>query len=310
MIKQQRRLQWILTAIMIGSIYWTTIPATSALTAETSTMAEAYPDFADGILKSARLIKMDRGLLLQTDGFKIQDSFMKEVFGQTTPEIRKELERNLLFLLDQEVIRKLIKQDAESMGITKDAMDEKMLQTYFDRVAQNVTVTEKATKVFYDENREMVGGMPFEQVKESIKGLLLQQKKQAALERHIQNLAQKSHMRINRAWVKKQVALARDNPLDRARLSGKATMVQFSASGCAPCEMMKPIVSKLQKKYAETINVISIPVRENQMLAKRFNVRAVPVQVFFDKEGKKVHHHMGFMAEADIISQLKKMGAI
>jgi hypothetical protein len=32
--------------------------------------------------------------------------------------------------------------------------------------------------------------------------------------------------------------------------------------------------------------------------------------VFFDKKGKKVHHHMGFMAEADIINQLKKMGAI
>ena len=46
------------------------------------------------------------------------------------------------------------------------------------------------------------------------------------------------------------------------------------------------------------------------MPAKRFSVQAVPVQVFFDKEGKKVHHHMGFMAEADIIKQLKKMGAI
>ena len=310
MRKQQRRLQWILTVIMFGSICWTTIPATRALTAEAPTMEEAYPDFSDGILKSARLIKMDKGLLLQADGFKIQDSFMEEAFGQITPEIRKELEKNLLFLLDQEAIQKLIKQDAESMGITKEPMDEKMLQTYFERVTQNVTVTEKDVKIFYDENRDMVGGMSFEQVKESIKGLLLQQKKQEALEHHIQNLAQKCHMRINRDWVKKQVALARDNPLDRARLSGKATMVQFSSSGCAPCEMMKPIVSKLQKKYAKTINVISIPVRENQMLAKRFNVRAVPVQVFFDKEGKKVHHHMGFMAEADIISQLKKMGAI
>ena len=117
-------------------------------------------------------------------------------------------------------------------------------------------------------------------------------------------------MKINRDWVKHQVAMARDNPLDRASLSGKATMVQFSASGCGPCEMMKPIVKKLKKKYADTINVVSIPVRDNQMLAQRFNVRAVPVQVFFDKEGKKVHHHMGFMAEADIVNQLKKMGAI
>ena len=156
----------------------------------------------------------------------------------------------------------------------------------------------------------MVGGMPFDQVKESIQGILLQQKKQQTLQTHIQNLAEKAQMRVNEEWVKKQVALAEDNPLDRARLSGRPTMVQFSASGCAPCEMMKPIVKKLKKKYEGTLNIVYIPVTENQMLAKRFNVTAVPVQVFFDKEGKKVLHHMGFMAEADILDQFKKMGAI
>jgi thiol-disulfide isomerase/thioredoxin len=78
---------------------------------------------------------------------------------------------------------------------------------------------------------------------------LLQQKKQEALQAHIQDIAQKAQMRVNEDWVKKQVAMAGDNPLDRARLSGKPTMVQFSASGCGPCEMMKPIVKKLKKKY-------------------------------------------------------------
>ena len=309
MIKQ-KRLQWVMTIIMIGTIFWAATPTTIALTAEALTLGEAYPDFTGGILKSAKLEKMDKGLLLKTDGFEIRDSFVEKIFDQMTPEIRKELEKNMLFLLDQEAIQALIKQDAESMGIATEPMDEKLFQAYIDRVTKGVTVTEKASKTFYDENREMVGGMPFEQVKESIKQLLLEQKKQETLETHINSLAQKRHMRINRDWVKKQVTQAMDNPLDRARLSGKPTMVQFSASGCAPCEMMKPIVKKLKKKYADTLNVVSIPVNENQMLAKRFNVRAVPVQVFFDKKGQKIRDHMGFMAEADIVKQLKEMGAI
>ena len=309
MIKQQR-LQWVITIIIIGTICWITAPVGTVPAAETSTMAEVYPDFADGILKSAKLVKMDKGLLLQTDRFKIQDSFVEEIFGQMTPEIRKELEKNLLFLLDQEAIQTFIKQDAESMGIATEPANEEMFQTYIGRVTKGVTVTKKAARTFYDENREMVGGMPFAQVEEVIKELLLQQKKQETLQAHIESLAQKSHMRINTDWVKKQITQARDNPLDRARLSGKATMIQFSASGCAPCEMMKPIIKKLKKKYADTINVVSIPVTENQMLAKRFNVSAVPVQVFFDKEGKKVHHHMGFMTESDIVKQLKTMGVI
>lgn len=309
MIKQQR-LQWIITIIAVGTILWTTTPVTTALSAGALTVGEAYPDFSEGILESAKLEKMDKSLILKTNGFEIRDSFVKEIFGQVAPEIRKELEKNMLFLLDQEAMEELITQDAKSMGIATEPPNEQMFQTYIDRVTKGATVSEKAAKTFYDENKEMVGGMPFDQVKEAIQGLLLQQKKQDTLQAHIQGLAKKAQMRINEDWVKEQIKLARDNPLDRARLSGKPTMVQFSSSGCSPCEMMKPIVKKLQKKFADTINVISIPVSKNQMLAKRFNVRAVPVQVFFDKNGKTVHHHMGFMAEADIINQFKKMGAI
>jgi len=299
-----------ITIMAVGTILWMITPISAALSAEAPTMGTAYPDFSEGILKSATLEKMDKSLLLKAKGFEIRDSFVEGIFGQVTPEIRKELERNMLFLLDQEVMEQLIKDDAKSMGIATEPPNEQMFQAYIDRVTKGVTVPEKAARTFYDENREMVGGVPFDQVKEAIQGLLLQQKKQEALQTHIQGLAGKAQMHINEDWVKKQVEMARDNPLDRARLSGKPTMIQFSDAGCAPCEMMKPIVKKLKKKYADTINVISIPVRENQMLAKRFNVQAVPVQVFFDKEGKKVLQHMGFMAEADIVSQLKKMGAI
>jgi len=299
-----------ITIMAVEAILWISTPISAALSAEAPTMGKAYPDFSEGILKSAKLEKMDKSLLLKAKGFEIRDSFVEGIFGQVTPEIRKELERNMLFLLDQKVMEQLIKDDAKSMGIATEPPNEQMFQAYIDRVTKGVTVSEKAARTFYDENREMVGGVPFDQVKEPIQGLLLQQKKQETLQAHIQGLAAKAEMHINEDWVKKQVKMARDNPLDRARLSGKPTMIQFSDAGCAPCEMMKPVVEKLKKKYAGTINVISIPVRKNQMLAKRFNVQAVPVQVFFDKEGKKVHHHMGFMAEADIVSQLKKMGAI
>ena len=68
------------------------------------------------------------------------------------------------------------------MGIATEPADEKMFQAYIDRITKNVTVTEKAARTFYDENREMVGTMPFDQVKGSIEQLLLEQKKQAALE--------------------------------------------------------------------------------------------------------------------------------
>ncbi len=310
MIKEKRvRFSgWVI--ITVACLLWMTIPPSTALSEEGKTLGQAYPGFFDGILASAKLEKLKEPVLLKADGFEITDAFFKEAFGEVDPGVKKELEKGMLFILDQEVMERLILEDAKSMGFTVEPVDEKTLKSYFDRVTKDVTVSEKAAKSFYDANQEMVGGMPFDQVKESIEGFLLQKKKQEALQTYIETLAQKANMRINEAWVKKQVDMAEDNPLDSARLSGKPTLVQFSSVGCPPCEMMKPILKKLKKKYEGTINVVSIPVDENQMLAQRFNVRAVPVQVFFDKEGKKTHQHMGFMAEADILKQFKKMGAI
>jgi thioredoxin 1 len=307
-MRRQKPFHWIVMAM--GIIFWMTTPISQALSAEAQTLGEAYPEFAEGVLKSAKMEKMDENVLLKAHGFEIKASFAEELFGKVEPKDKKDLEKSMLFLLDQEATEKLLIQDAKSMGIATEHPDEQMFQAYINRITQGVTVSEKAVRTFYDDNKEMVGGMPFDQVKDSIRGVLLQQKKQEALQDHIQKIAEKAQMRVNEDWVKKQVAMAGDNPLDRARLSGRPTMVQFSANGCGPCEMMKPIVKKLKKKYEGTINIVYIPVTENQMLAKRFNVTAVPVQVFFDKAGKKVHHHMGFMAEADILNQFKKMGAI
>ena len=307
---KQEGFKRIITVLGFAAMLWITLPVSGAFSKTAPTMSEAYPEVSEGILKSAQLEKMDKGLLLKADGFEIKDSFFKEAFGKVDPEVQKELDKNKLFLLEQKALEELIKQDAKSMGIAMEPPDEQNFRAYLDRITKDVTVSEETVKAFYDENQEMVGGMPFDKVKDSIQGFMLQKKQQEALQAHIDGLAEKAHMHINEDWVKKQVAIAGDNPLDRARRSGKPTLVQFSATGCEPCEMMKPIIKKLKKKYEGTINIVYIPVAENQILASRFNVQAVPVQVFFDKKGKRVHQHMGFMAEADILNQFKKMGVI
>ncbi|MCF8127297.1 MAG: thioredoxin family protein [Deltaproteobacteria bacterium] len=150
--------------------------------------------------------------------------------------------------------------------------------------------------------------MPFDQVKGSIEQFLLQQKKQEFLDAHINALGEKAHIRLNRDWVKKQAQLALNNPVDQARMTGKPTLAEFGASGCIPCDMMQPILENLRKKYPGKLSVIFIHVKENQMLAARFGIRAIPVQVFYDGKGKEVFRHQGFYAEAEVLKQLKKMG--
>lgn len=95
-------------------------------------------------------------------------------------------------------------------------------------------------------------------------------------------------------WVKTQSNLAMDNPVDKARRSKKPTMAEFGATGCVPCDMMQPILDKLRKTYPGKLNVIFVHVGEDQVLAARYGIQSIPVQVFFDAAGKEVFRHVGF----------------
>lgn len=86
------------------------------------------------------------------------------------------------------------------------------------------------------------------------------------------------------------------------------TMIDLGAKKCVPCKMMAPILEKLEKAYKEKAVISFIDVWQHREQAKRFKIRAIPTQIFFNKDGKEVYRHVGFLSEKDIVLQLKKMG--
>ena len=86
------------------------------------------------------------------------------------------------------------------------------------------------------------------------------------------------------------------------------TMIDLGAKKCIPCKMMAPILAKLEKEYAGRAAVVFLDVWEDPAPAKRFGIRAIPTQIFFDKEKKEVYRHEGFLSEEAIIKQLETMG--
>lgn len=89
---------------------------------------------------------------------------------------------------------------------------------------------------------------------------------------------------------------------------GMVTMLDLGAHKCIPCKMMVPILQKMEKTYKGKAAIIFIDVWEHRDQAERFHIRAIPTQIFFDKDGKEVYRHLGFMSEKAIVRQLKKMG--
>lgn len=90
-------------------------------------------------------------------------------------------------------------------------------------------------------------------------------------------------------------------------VKGMVTMVDLGAKTCIPCKMMAPILVELEKEYRGKAAVVFIDVREDNAQAERFKIRAIPTQIFFDKTGKEVLRHEGFMEKKAISDQLNKM---
>lgn len=91
-------------------------------------------------------------------------------------------------------------------------------------------------------------------------------------------------------------------------VKGMVTMVDLGAKSCIPCKMMAPILEEVEKEYRGRAAIIFIDVWQNQDEAKRFKISAIPTQIFFDKNGKEVLRHLGFMDKKAIVEQLSKMG--
>jgi thioredoxin 1 len=91
-------------------------------------------------------------------------------------------------------------------------------------------------------------------------------------------------------------------------VKGMVTMVDLGAKKCIPCKMMAPILAKLEKEYAGRAAIVFLDVWEDPKPAHRFGIPGIPTQIFFDKEGKEVFRHVGFLSEEEIVRRLKDMG--
>jgi thioredoxin 1 len=91
-------------------------------------------------------------------------------------------------------------------------------------------------------------------------------------------------------------------------VKGMVTLLDLGAGTCIPCKLMAPILQKLEKEYVGKAAVVFIDINKDRTPIKRFGLRAIPTQIFFDKEGAEVYRHEGFLSEEEIVSQFKKMG--
>jgi thiol-disulfide isomerase/thioredoxin len=272
------------------------------------TIEQAYPGLASGILKTARLETLEKGVVLKTDDLQIDESFLGELLKEIDQDLRPQYEKNLFFVMEQQAIEKVLLHEARKSGAKADGPAREIIVAFLGEKVAGTTVSDEETMSFYEVNKAELGGVSFEQVKEGINQYLLERKRQEAIFSYVETLGEQLNIRLDAKWVEKQNALARDNPVDKARFSGKPTLVEFGATGCAPCDMMQPILETLKKKFNARINIVFVHVGEDQILGVRYGINSIPVQVFFDRDGKEFFRHVGFFPQEEIEKQLAAMG--
>ena len=89
---------------------------------------------------------------------------------------------------------------------------------------------------------------------------------------------------------------------------GLPTIVDLGAEACIPCKMMVSVLDELKKKQKGKLEVVMIDVWKNPSAKKQYNVKIIPTQILYDKDGREFYRHEGFLSKREIISKFNERG--
>jgi len=275
---------------------------------------DLYPGLTTGALAFASASTLPEGTLLNAGNLVINGKELSEEIAGADEKMQPALRKNAFFILEQMATFKLLLSEAKAAAAKNgddisQKKDQAIIQDHLLSLMKTLEVNDEEITVFYNGNTEMFGGATLAQIKPQIRQFLLQQKQQELVNERIRTIGRRMPIEISAPWLKVQAALAKDNPVDKARASGRASLVDFGSTGCVPCDMMAPILETLREKYKDKVNVLFIHVGEEPILASRYGVQSIPIQIFFDKTGKEFFRHVGFFPQDQIETKISEMGS-
>uniref|UniRef100_A0A7C6A992 Thioredoxin domain-containing protein n=1 Tax=candidate division WOR-3 bacterium TaxID=2052148 RepID=A0A7C6A992_UNCW3 len=251
---------------------------------------------------------------------KITQRKFDSIFNSLPAQVKEVFKDDKAGFLEELITRELLLQDAmrkkvneqkeykEAVSRNPEQKENIMINLLFKTILSNVTVSESELRAFFNQYQDQLPNKDYETVKEQLRPMALEEKQRLIVEEYLNNLKASAKIVRNEQWIKAQEALIADNPLSKALKTGRPVLADFGRGTCVPCKMMQPILEKLQKDYAGKVEILILDVGEYQALARKYRIMMIPTQIFFDAKGNEVFRHQGFMSEADIIAQLKKMG--
>lgn len=87
--------------------------------------------------------------------------------------------------------------------------------------------------------------------------------------------------------------------------NSKLLIIEFYASWCNPCKMLKPVLEELVVKN-DDLEIYKVNVDKNSALADDLDIHSVPTLLFY-REGKIIKQLMGFQPLASLENIVKSL---
>jgi thioredoxin 1 len=80
-------------------------------------------------------------------------------------------------------------------------------------------------------------------------------------------------------------------------------LVDYWAEWCGPCKAIAPLLEDLAKDYGGKLKIAKVNVDENQQLARKYNIKAIPTLMLF-KDGNVQASKLGMMSKPQLTAFL------
>ena len=81
-------------------------------------------------------------------------------------------------------------------------------------------------------------------------------------------------------------------------------IIDFSATWCMPCRMLKPILERVEKKF-EDVAFYNVDIDDSEDVAKRYRIFSVPTVISF-RDGKLIDSMVGLNPIDDVIDFIER----